>query len=231
VGVVARGLDGSGTVIDPSRFAVFAVAALALLVVPGPAVIYIVAQSLDQGRRAGVISVLGIHVGSMVHVLAATVGLSQLLVSSATAYTVVKYAGAAYLIGLGLRRILTRDRAAAEDDSAFVVVPRPSRQLFRQGIVVNVLNPKTALFFLAFLPQFVDVDAGRVPLQIAVLGATFVLLGLVTDTVWALAAGTLGSTLRRSARVLRIERLVSGSVFIALGALTAASGRPEPRHT
>ncbi len=217
--------------IDPSRFAVFAVAALALLVVPGPAVIYIVAQSLDQGRRAGVVSVFGIHTGSLVHVLAATVGLSQLLVSSATAYTVVKYAGAAYLIGLGVRRILTRDRVADDDAPAVVVDPRSNRQLFRQGVVVNVLNPKTALFFLAFLPQFVDVDAGRVPLQIAVLGVTFVLLGLVTDTVWALAAGTLGSTLRRSARVLRVERLVSGSVFIALGALTAASGRPEPQHT
>ena len=214
--------------IDPSRFAVFAVAALALLVIPGPAVIYIVAQSLDQGRRAGVVSVLGIHVGSLVHVLAATVGLSQLLVSSATAYTVVKYAGAAYLVGLGLRRILTRDRAP---DPTVEVDPRSSRQLFRQGIVVNVLNPKTALFFLAFLPQFVDVNAGHVPLQILVLGGTFVLLGLITDTVWALAAGLLSSKLRRSARVLRVERLVTGSVFIALGALTAASGRPEPQRT
>jgi threonine/homoserine/homoserine lactone efflux protein len=232
VGVVAgRVVDGGRAVIDPSRFSVFAVAAMALLVIPGPAVIYIVAQSLDQGRRAGVVSVFGIHTGSMVHVLAATVGLSQLLVSSATAYTVVKYAGAAYLIGLGVRRILTRDRVADGADSTYAVVPRSHRQLFRQGVVVNVLNPKTALFFLAFLPQFVDVNAGRVPLQIAVLGITFVLLGLVTDTVWALAAGTLGSTLRRSVRVLRVERLVSGSVFIALGALTAASGRPEPQHT
>ncbi len=140
----------------------------------------------------------------------------------------MKYAGAAYLIALGLRRILTRDRAP---EAAVVVDLRPNRQLFRQGVIVNVLNPKTALFFLAFLPQFVDVNAGHVPLQIAVLGATFVLLGLVTDTVWALAAGTVGSTLRRSTRALRGERLVSGFVFIALGALTAASGRPEPQHT
>ena len=214
--------------IDPSRFAVFAVAAMVLLLVPGPAVVYIVAQSLHQGRRAGVVSVLGIHVGSMVHVLAATVGLSQLLVSSATAYTVVKYAGAAYLVVLGLRRILTRDRAP---EAAVVVDLRPNRQLFRQGVIVNVLNPKTALFFLAFRPQFVDVNAGHVPLQIAVLGATFVLLGLVTDTVWALAAGAVGSTLRRSTRAMRAERLASGAVFIALGALTAASGRPEPQRT
>ena len=213
--------------IDPSRFAVFAVAAMVLLLVPGPAVVYIVAQSMHQGRRAGVVSVLGIHVGTSVHVLAATVGLSQLLVSSATAYTVVKYAGAAYLVVLGLRRILTRDRAA---ESAVVVDLRPNAQLFRQGVLVNVLNPKTALFFLAFLPQFVDVNAGHVPVQIAVLGATFVLLGLVTDTVWALAAGAVGSTLRRSTRAMRAERLASGAVFIALGALTAASGRPEPQR-
>jgi len=219
---VARGLDGGSAVIDPSRFAVFAVAALALLLIPGPAVVYIVAQSMHQGRRAGVVSVLGIHTGSMV--LAATVGLSQLLVSSATAYTVVKYVGAAYLIALGLRRILTRDRAP---ETAVIVELRPNRALFRQGVIVNVLNPKTALFFLAFLPQFVDVNAGHVWLQILILGETFVLLGLVTDTVWALAAGAVGSTLRRSKRAVRAERLVSGGVFIALGALTAASGRPQ----
>ena len=213
---------------DPSRFAVFAVAALALLVVPGPAVVYIVAQSLDQGHRAGVVSVLGIHVGSMVHVLAATVGLSQLLMSSATAYTVVKYAGAAYLVVMGVRRLLSRDRERQPD---VVIDPRSSKRLFRDGVVVNILNPKTALFFLAFLPQFVDVDAGHVPLQIFVLGATFVVLGLLTDTVWALAAGTVGSTLRRSAKVLKIERLATGSVFVALGALTALSGRPEPQRT
>ena len=213
---------------DPSRFLVFAIAALALLAVPGPAVVYIVAQSIDQGRRAGVVSVLGIHTGSMVHVLAATIGLSQLLVSSATAFLIVKYAGAAYLIGVGIRRLLDRDR---EQAPAVAADPKPPRRLFRDGVVVNILNPKTALFFLAFLPQFVDVDAGRVPLQIFALGATFVVLGLVTDTLWALAAGSVSSPLRRSARALRIERWVSGSVFIGLGALAALTGRPEPQRT
>jgi threonine/homoserine/homoserine lactone efflux protein len=215
-------------VLDPSRYAVFVLAALALLAIPGPAVVYVVAQSLDQGRRAGILSVLGVHVGSLVHVFAAAVGLSQLLVSSATAYTVVKYAGAAYLIVIGARRLLVRDK---DPVTAAPAVPRPPGRLFRQGVIVNVLNPKTALFFLALLPQFVDVDRGSVPLQILALGITFVLLGLVTDSVWALGAGALGGAVRKSARGLRVERLVSGSVFITLGAVTALSGRPEPRRS
>jgi threonine/homoserine/homoserine lactone efflux protein len=215
-------------VLDPSRYAVFVLAALALLAIPGPAVVYVVAQSLDQGRRAGILSVLGVHVGSLVHVFAAAVGLSQLLVSSATAYTVVKYAGAAYLIVIGARRLLVRDK---DPGTAAPAVPRTPGRLFRQGVIVNVLNPKTALFFLALLPQFVDVDRGAVPLQILALGITFVLLGLVTDSVWALGAGALGGAVRRSARGLRVERLVSGSVFLTLGAVTALSGRPAPRRS
>ncbi|MDQ1625191.1 MAG: hypothetical protein QOJ49_689 [Actinomycetota bacterium] len=214
--------------LDPSRYAVFVLAALALLAIPGPAVVYVVAQSLDQGRRAGILSVLGVHVGSLVHVFAAAVGLSQLLVSSATAYTVVKYAGAAYLIVIGARRLLVRDK---DPRAAVPAVPRTPGRLFRQGVIVNVLNPKTALFFLALLPQFVDVDRGAVPLQILALGITFVLLGLVTDSVWALGAGALGGAVRRSARGLRVERLVSGSVFLTLGAVTALSGRPAPRRS
>jgi threonine/homoserine/homoserine lactone efflux protein len=215
-------------VLDPSRYAVFVLAALALLAIPGPAVVYVVAQSLDQGRRAGILSVLGVHVGSLVHVFAAAVGLSQLLVSSATAYTVVKYAGAAYLIVIGARRLLVREK---DPVTAAPAVPRAPGRLFRQGVIVNVLNPKTALFFLALLPQFVDVDRGSVPLQILALGITFVLLGLVTDSIWALGAGALGGAVRRSARGLRVERLVSGSVFLTLGAVTALSGRPEPRRS
>ena len=155
---------------DATSLALFAAAAFALAVVPGPAVLYIVAQSVDQGRLAGLVSALGIATGSLVHVVAATVGLSSLLASSATAFTIVKFAGAAYLIVLGIRRLATRERFE-EDDVARV--PRPRRRLYRDGVVVNVLNPKTALFFLAFLPQFVDPGAGAATLQILLLGLMF----------------------------------------------------------
>jgi threonine/homoserine/homoserine lactone efflux protein len=204
---------------DASALALFSLAALALIVVPGPAVLYIVARSVDQGRRAGVVSALGIAVGGLVHVAAATVGISSLVVSSARAFELVKYAGAAYLIVLGIRRLLTREEVPEGDrDSA------PLRTVFNQGVVVNVLNPKTALFFLAFLPQFVDPEAGSVALQTALLGAVFVVLALVSDSAYGLLAGTLGATLRRSAGFLRVQRWVSGSVFVGLGLATAVSG-------
>ena len=205
---------------DVSSLALFAVAAIALLLVPGPAVLYIVAQSVHGGRTAGLVSVLGVHVGTLVHVSAAAVGLSSLLVSSATAFEVVKYAGAAYLVVLGVRRLLGRDRAVAAVDAEAV----PHRRLFVHGIVVNILNPKTALFFFAFLPQFVDPSAGRAGLQMAFLGLVFVALGLVSDGAYALAAGTARTWLRGNRRVLRAERYVSGSVFVGLGLATALSG-------
>jgi threonine/homoserine/homoserine lactone efflux protein len=193
---------------------VFAAAALALAVVPGPAVLYIVARSVDQGRFAGLVSALGIGVGSLVHVTAATIGLSSLLASSATAFTVVKYAGAAYLILLGIHRLLTREEVAE-------VAARPPRGLgmiFRDGVIVNVLNPKTALFFLAFLPQFVDPDQGAASPQILVLGLIFTVIALSSDSLWALAAGTLGAWLRRSRWYLGVKRWVTGTVLVALGA-------------
>jgi threonine/homoserine/homoserine lactone efflux protein len=209
-------------IVDPGALAVFAVAALALLVVPGPAVLYIVARSVHQGRRAGLASVLGIHVGTLVHVLAATIGLSALLVSSATAFTVVKLLGAAYLVFLGIRTLLGRDGSLEEAPQG---PTRGRRRDFAEGIVVNVLNPKTALFFLAFLPQFVDPDRGHASLQILLLGLTFMALGFVTDSLWALAAGTAGGVLRGSRRFVRAQRYVSGSVYLGLGVLTAFAGQ------
>jgi threonine/homoserine/homoserine lactone efflux protein len=206
---------------DGSAFALFAAAAIALLLVPGPAVLYIVAQSVHGGRGAGLVSVLGVHVGTLVHVTAAAVGLSSLLVSSATAFEIVKYAGAAYLVVLGLRRLFARGERAA---AAAADEPTPLRRLFVNGIVVNVLNPKTALFFFAFLPQFVDVSAGHAGLQMAVLGLVFVGLGLVSDSAYALAAGTARSWLRGNPRALRAERYVSGTVFVGLGVAAAFSG-------
>ena len=206
-----------------SSLAVFVIAALALLIVPGPAVVYIVARSIHQGRRAGLVSVLGIHVGTLVHIAAATVGLSALVVSSAVAFTAVKIAGAVYLVGLGLWTLFAR---RAEREVA-LGGERNLRRAFAQGIVVNVLNPKTALFFLAFLPQFVDPDASHPAVQIAFLGVLFAFLGLVTDSLWALAAGTAGGVLRRSRRFARGQRYVTGTVYLGLGVATAFGGPSE----
>jgi threonine/homoserine/homoserine lactone efflux protein len=206
---------------ETSTLLLFGAAALALIVVPGPAVLYIVAQSIDRGRLAGVVSALGVAVGGLVHVAAAAIGLSSLLVSSATAFSVVKYAGAGYLIGLGLWTLL-RGRGEA---SAAMPRERKLSRRFWQGVVVNVLNPKTALFFFAFLPQFVDPERGSAALQIGVLGLVFVLLAVTSDSVWALAAGTASARLRGNRRFLAVQRYVSGSVFLGLGALTAVAKR------
>ena len=206
---------------DSSTLLVFGAAALALIVVPGPAVLYIVAQSIDRGRLAGFVSALGVATGGLVHVTAAAIGLSSLLVSSATAFNVVKFAGAGYLIGLGLWTILRRP------DEPAVEIPK-ERKLSRrywQGVVVNILNPKTALFFFAFLPQFVDPEKGSAALQIGVLGLLFVTLAVASDSMWALAAGTASERLRGNRRFLGIQRYVSGSVFCGLGALTAVAKR------
>jgi threonine/homoserine/homoserine lactone efflux protein len=208
---------------DAPAIGLFVAAALALLLVPGPAVLYVVARSIHEGRRAGLASVVGIHVGTLVHIAAATLGLSALIASSAVAFTVVKIAGAVYLVGLGLWTLFSR---RAEPDLA-LAGERNLRRAFAQGIVVNVLNPKTALFFLAFLPQFVDPNAPHPALQIAFLGFLFALLGLVTDSIWALAAGTAGGVLRRSRRFLRTQRYVTGTVYIGLGVATALAGSAE----
>ncbi len=148
---------------EPHTLALFAVAAFLLAVVPGPAVVYIVTQSIDGGRVAGLASAAGIGTGGLVHVMFAAVGLSALLLRSAVAFEVVKYAGAAYLIVMGIRRLMEKDVEPDPD----VIHERSLWRLYRQGVVVNVLNPKTALFFFAFLPQFVNPDAGRVGVQIA----------------------------------------------------------------
>jgi threonine/homoserine/homoserine lactone efflux protein len=198
---------------DSTAVSLFCLAAVALLLVPGPAVLYIVLQSAEQGRRVGLASVGGIHVGSLVHVAAATAGLSALIVASAVAFSVVKYAGAAYLVYLGIRKLLERTPRVELER-----MREPLRRALVRGIVVNVLNPKTALFFLAFLPQFVDPDRGSVWSQVLILGLLFVVLGLVSDSLYALAAGTVGALLRRRREALRIG---SGAVYVGLGAAAA----------
>lgn len=199
----------------------FAGAALVLLLIPGPAVLYIVGRSVAQGRRAGLVSVLGIHAATFIHVLAAALGLSVLLLSSALAFSIVKYAGAAYLIWLGLRKIFGPAEAAGMNGE---IARHSHARLFRDGFVVNLLNPKTALFFFAFLPQFVDVARGHVAMQITLLGFVLLLLGLCTDSTYALLAGTAGDWLKRSRGYLKFERYGSGLLFIGLGLVAAFSG-------
>jgi threonine/homoserine/homoserine lactone efflux protein len=204
-----------------ATLALFSLAAVALAVVPGPAVTYIVTQSVDKGRRAGLVSALGVATGGLVHVAAATIGLSALIASSATAFTVVKLVGAAYLILVGIRRIRSHEDEEDQADTP----PAPLRKLYVQGVVVNVLNPKTALFFLAFLPQFVDPGRGSVALQIGALGCVFVLIALCSDTLYALTADALATRMRRSGAAARLRRWVSGGIFIALGISAAAAHR------
>jgi threonine/homoserine/homoserine lactone efflux protein len=209
---------------DASTFALFVVAALVLLVVPGPSVLYIVARSIEGGRTAGLVSVLGVQTGAMVHIAFAAVGLSAILASSAVAFSVIKWLGAAYLVWLGLRRIFGRD----EGDKDVTVEPAPLSRVFSQGVIVNTLNPKTALFFLAFLPQFVDPARGPAWTQILLLGATFVILALCSDGLYALLSGTAGGWLRRrmkGATFRRGQRFVSGGILIALGAVAVLSGK------
>jgi threonine/homoserine/homoserine lactone efflux protein len=207
---------------DVTTLGLFAAAAVVLLITPGPAVLYIVARSVEQGRLAGIVSALGIQVGTLVHVAAAAFGVSALLVSSALAFSVLKYAGAVYLVYLGVRTLLRKDA-----DATAMILPRERSlaRLFVQGVVVNVLNPKTALFFLAFLPQFVNPARGAVASQVLVLGTVCVLLGACTDGTWALLAASASGFLRDHAGFRRGQRYVAGTMYLGLGVATAVSGR------
>ncbi|MGH2558375.1 MAG: LysE family translocator [Thermomicrobiales bacterium] len=205
--------------VETSTFGTFLIAAFLLLVIPGPAVMYIVARGIHQGRLAGMVSALGVGAGSLVHVAAATVGLSALLVSSALAFSIVKYAGAAYLIYLGVRTLLQR----AEVHRAAALEPARLGRIFVQGALVNVLNPKTALFFLAFLPQFVDPARGSATGQTLVYGVIFTVMGIGSDSAYGLLSGTLGGWLKRQARLFSGQRLVAGAVYLGLGLATAVA--------
>ncbi len=203
--------------LELSRLPVFLLASLVLLLTPGPAVLYIVARSLDQGRLAGLVSVLSIEVGNSFHVVAATLGVSALLLSSALAFSAVKYLGAAYLIYLGLHKLFF----ASETQPTVAIERQRLRRIFSQGVIVAALNPKTALFFLAFLPQFVDRSRGSVAGQMLALGCIFVSMAIVSDGLYALLAGSVGHWLKGTRAFLVAERYVAGSIFIGLG-VTAA---------
>jgi threonine/homoserine/homoserine lactone efflux protein len=197
-------------------YGIFLCSALVLAVTPGPAVLYLVARSVDQGRRAGLVSCLGVFTACLVHVGAATLGLSAVLASSALLFSLVKYAGAAYLLWLGVTTLLRQEEPQDRRPE-----PASLAKVWTDGFVVNLLNPKTTLFFLAFLPQFVEPALGHVTGQVLVLGLSFALIALTTDVAWALAAGTLGEKVRAHAGFRRLQKYLSGGLYLVLGAFAA----------
>ena len=201
------------------NLSLFLPAALIFVLTPGPAVLYIITRSVDQGRKAGFASVMGLEIGNFCHVIAAAFGLSALLLSSALAFDIVKYLGAAYLIYLGIRKLRSSDHIEEQ-----TVKQDSLRRIFSQGIVVAVLNPKTALFFFAFLPQFVDSTSANITTQLVLLGFITVTLAIVTDSLYAFTAGTAGRWLRGNLRYLKFQRYFSGTMYIGLGLTALASG-------
>jgi threonine/homoserine/homoserine lactone efflux protein len=208
---------------DGSTLLLFAGASLVLLAVPGPAVIYVVTRSLAQGHAAGIISVLGVETGTFAYALAAAAGLTGLIAASEVGFTVVKYAGAAYLVYLGVRKLLERDEPQGTASS-------PRSRLFLRGMLVQLLNPKIAIFFLAFLPQFVDPAGGPIAVQILVLGTAFTLLAVLSDGAYVLLAGAVGGWLRGGNRARRRLAKLSGGVYIGLGVSAALSGSSHSRQ-
>ena len=208
-----------------SAIVAFATASVILLIIPGPAVLYIVNRSVSDGRQVGIAAATGLSLGNLVHALAAAVGLSAVLATSATAFTIVKWAGAIYLVGVGVRTLM-KPAPVIDPDRPGVSL----RRSFTQGIVVNTLNPKVALFFLSFLPQFIDTDAGRPGLQALVLGLVFVAIGFCTDSTYSLLASGLRHVLLRGKALPLVQRWVAGTVFIGVG-VVAASASATHAHT
>ena len=209
---------------DGSTLLLFVVTSLALLAIPGPAVLYVATRSLDQGHKAGIVSVLGVETGTFAYAVAAAAGLTGLIAASEIGFTVVKYAGAAYLVYLGVRKFLERDEAPEETSSS------AHSRLFVRGVLVQLLNPKIAIFFLAFLPQFVD-SSGPIALQIMVLGTIFTLLAALSDSAYVLLAAVLGGWMRKGGRARRRLAKVSGGVYIGLGVSAALSGTSHAAST
>jgi len=206
---------------DVANLTLFFVAAIALIVTPGPDTLYVIARSIGQGRAAGVISALGVCAGILVHTLAAAIGLSALLMSSALAYNLVKYAGAAYLVYLGVRTLLSREHTALGTTKRASLTAT-----FSQGVLSNVLNPKVVLFFLAFLPQFIEPTLGNIAWQIMTLGILFVVMTIFWLMLVALFTSLVGHWLQGRSGFLRFQRWFTSSILIGLGARLAL---PEQR--
>src|SRR5215208_5724152 len=206
--------------IEFSRLYFFLGASLALLLVPGPAVLYITARSANQGRLAGLVSVLAIETANFLQAVAATLGLSAILLSSALAFDIVKYLGAAYLIYLGIRKLFAPDQETENGE----IKPESLSRIYWQGVAVNLLNPKTALFYFAFLPQFVDPAKGNITGQTLLLAAIFVGMAFITDTSYALITSSLAERLRGSRHFQKGQRYFAGLVYVGLGITTAFTG-------
>lgn len=199
--------------------AAFLLASLVLALTPGPAVIYVVTRTLAQGKRAGLASVIGVAFGNLGNAIGASIGLAALFAISSLAFSVIKYAGAAYLIYLGIKALRAKESGAVQANFEAV----PARRIFRDGFVVALLNPKTAIFFAAFLPQFMD-PAGPAMLQSVTLGTVFVVLAATTDCIYVLAASMVAPLFGRMRGAGMVGRYVTGSAFIGLGVFTAVSG-------
>jgi threonine/homoserine/homoserine lactone efflux protein len=202
--------------IDAHLFTLFLAAATLLAITPGPGIFYVLSRTVTGGRREGLLSAMGTFVGGLVHVLAAGVGISAVIAASAVAFSIVKYAGALYLVYLGIGMI--RSRNLAFDDLGRVT---PPKHAFRQGILTEVLNPKTALFFLSFIPQFVNVHLGRTVEQFLILGFCSVMLNTIADVLVVSFAAPIGARLKSSVRFRRKQRLILGTAMIGLGAFVA----------
>ena len=213
-------------IFDSTRFILFLTAALMLAIAPGPGMLYVLARSLAGGKREGVLSAFGTFLGGMVHVLAAALGVSIILAKSAVAFATVKYAGAAYLCVLGVRMILDARKDDARKDNAdeeIAASGKPARNPLWQGIATEVLNPKTALFFLSFIPQFVNRSSGHVFLQFVALGTLSVVMNTSADLIVIALAGPLGERIRSSATFRRRQRTATGAIMIGLGTYLATS--------
>jgi len=206
---------------DPHSLLVFIAAGLLLNITPGPDVLYIVGRSISQGRIAGVVSTLGIATGCLCHLTAAALGLSALMLTLPLAYTVVRYAGAVYLVWLGLRAMASRSSPLQIQRAGSA----PLGRVFRQGMLTNVLNPKVALFFLAFLPQFTNAARGSLPLQIILLGLIFIANGTAVCILYAIAASTLGDWLRTRYDIAAWLNRAMGGLFVGLGLRLALGDR------
>jgi threonine/homoserine/homoserine lactone efflux protein len=199
--------------IELTSYVSFIAVATAVIVTPGPSVMFVVARSVNLGLKNGLVSVLGVASGALAHAIAVSIGLAALLRASFGAFQVIKYFGCFYLVCLGIQTLRSQANQAEAPTDTDVYRWR----IFLQGFLVEILNPKTALFFLAFLPQFTSAKGTSVWLQLLILGFTFVLIGLISDAVYAVAAGRIGSWLKRSSRFRKIERILSGTVYTSLG--------------